>query len=362
MNKKTLGGVTVVLILIGIFFAFNKKNESVTSNPQTIKLGLIFPLTSQYGTVAEGVKNASLLAVADWQALHPTIRVETIVEDDAYDAKKGIAAYNKLKNIDKVQGIVSISTPVVDALYKTYQADGLPVINLGTQTEGATNDNIFQIFPDAKGQVKPLADYLQNNTSYDSIVIVHSTNDPAYDQFYTEFIKLYSKPTQNVVLNTKEDSKMVASKIVATKSQAVVFILAPTLGSLITKDLKVVSKDKMDYYYDGSLATGFGEYKKILGDTNTLNGATTIKNVASDMTAFKAEYKTKYGTDPTIFAEDGYDSVMVMLNSYDTSKATWVHNIENTSFTGPSGKTTFDEKGIRIPQFEIAKVVNGEVR
>ncbi|MCF7844013.1 ABC transporter substrate-binding protein [Candidatus Gracilibacteria bacterium] len=363
MNKKIIWGIVAVLVLGGLYFTFSNKSQvaPVASN-QSIKIGIMVPLTSPYSSVAEGVRNASLLAVADWQATHPNVKVETVIEDDAYDPAKGISAYNKLKNIDKVQGIVSISTPVVDALYKTYQKDGLPVINLGVQTEGATADNIFQIFPDAKGQVKPLADYLQNNTKYDSVVIIHSTNDPAYGQFYDEFVKLYTKPYKEVALNTKDDSKVVANKALATKSQAVIFILNPALGAVVTKEMKILDKKGMDYYYEGSLITGFDEYKKILGDTNILNGATTIKTVASDMTKFKVEYKAKYGTDPAIFAEVGYDSAMIMLNSFDKNQTNWVQNIQKTTFTGPSGKTTFDEKGIRIPTYEVIKVANGKVQ
>jgi branched-chain amino acid transport system substrate-binding protein len=367
MNKKYILGIVGIIGILLVLGALYSKTDSLNkkqtdSQPTTIKLGLMFPLTSQFGTVAEGVRNASLLAVEDWQASHQNVKVETVIEDDAFDPKKGTSAYNKFKNIDRVQGIVSVSTPVVDALYKTYQADGLPVINLGMQTEGATKDNIFQIFSDAKGQIKPLADHLQNNTTYDSVVIVHSTSDAAYAQFYNEFIKLYTKPYKDVVLNSKEDSKVVASKIVATKSKAVIFILSPTIGSVITRDLKVINKNTMDYYYEASLITGFEEYKKMLGDTNVLNGATTIKTKAYDTSNFKTKYKAKYGIEPTIFAENGYDSVMVMLNNYNANNATWVQNIQNTSYTGPSGKTTFDENGIRIPEYTVVQVVNGQVQ
>ena len=151
MKNKIPLIILVIVVLLGGFFFIQKKSNTVTVQQKaTIKLGLMFPLTSQFGSIAEGVKNASLLAVSDWEESHPNMHVETLVEDDAYDPKKGIAAYNKWKSIDHVDAIVSVSTPVVDALYKTYQTDGIPVINLGVQTTGATRDNIFQIFPDAK--------------------------------------------------------------------------------------------------------------------------------------------------------------------------------------------------------------------
>ena len=363
MNKKILWGLLGSIVLIGAFFVItNKTPVALAPSKQTIKIGIMVPLTSPFGSVAEGVRNASLLAVTDWQATHPNVTVETVIEDDNYNAGKGISAYTKMKNIDKVDGIVSISTPVVDALYKTYQQDGLPVINLGVQTDGVAKDNIFQIFPDAKGQIKPLADYLQNNTNYESIVVVHSTNDPAYAQFYNEFIKLYTKPMKDVVLNTKEDSKIVANKVLETKSQAVVYILTPALGAPITKEIKILDKQKMDYYYEASFISGFDQYQKILGDTNTLNGATTLKTVTGDMTKFKTDYKAKYGVEPTIFAESGYDSMMIMLNAQNKDKSTWVKNIQNSSFVGPSGKTTFDENGVKSPDFKIIKVTNGQLQ
>lgn len=360
MNKKLLWGALIILVLGGIFLTI--KNTPGKAQEETVKIGIMVPLTSQYGSVAEGVKNAALLAVSDWGKTHPGMTVDVVVEDDAYQATKGIAAYNKLKNIDHVNGIVSISTPVVDALYQTYQKDGLPVINLGVQTEGATQDNIFQIFPDAKGQVKPLADYLQNKTAYDSIAIIHATNDPAYAQFYDEFVKLYTKPFTDVVLNTKEDSKTVANKTVSKKPGAVVIIVAPALGAAVTRELTRLGAEGMDYYYDASLITGFAEYKTVLGDTTVLNGATTIKTVLSDASAFKASYKATYGIDPVIFAENGYDSMMIILNSYNKNNATWVRNIERTTYGGPSGETRFDDRGIRIPEYIVTSVVDGAVQ
>lgn len=362
-NKILLSIIVIVLVLGGIFlYSQNKTDNLPMVQEQKIKLGLMFPLTSQFGSVAEGVRNASLLAVEEWQKSNPTIKVETVVEDDAYDPKKGVTIYNKFKNIDKVQGIVSISTPVVDALYKTYQTDGIPVVNLGLQTEGVSRDNIFQMFPDAKGQIKPLADYLTKKTDYDSIVIVHSTSDPAYAQFYNEFIKLYPKAYKDVVINTPESSKITANKILATKSQAIVIILPPAVGSAVTKELKLLDKDNLDYYFDGSLTTGWSEYKKMLGDTNILNGAITVKTASTDMTAFKAAYKLKYNLEPSIFAEYGYDSTMVILNSYDKNVVTWVNNIQKTSYIGPSGKITFDDNGVKIPEFVVVEVLDGQIQ
>lgn len=360
MNKKIIWGIIAVVILVGLYFSFNKKDE-VASN-QTIKLGMMFPLTSEFGAVAEGVKNASLLAVEDWQIIHPNTKIETFIEDDGYDAKKGLSAYNKLKSIDNVDAIFSVSTPVLDALYKIYQKDGLPVINIGTQTQGVGKDNIFQIFPDTKGQIKPLADYLQNKTNYDSVVIIHPTNDTFYSESYNEFIKIYTKPSKEVVLNSKDDSKIVATKVMSMKPQAIVILVSPAFGSVVTRDIKMLDKTGIDYFYEASLITGWTEYEKMLGDTNKLNGATTIKTISSDMTKFKAEYKAKYGVDPSIFAESGYDSTMIMLNSYNKNKTIWVNNIQNSSYVGVSGKTTFDERGIRIPEYEIVKIVNGELQ
>jgi branched-chain amino acid transport system substrate-binding protein len=363
MNKKLIWGIIIVVVLGGLLFTFTKKADEFGKGAKTeIKLGMMFPLTSPYSAIAEGVRNGALLAIDDWQKTHPNVKVDALVEDDGFDAKKGISAYTKLKNIDKIDAVFSISTPVLDALYKTYQQDGLPVINIGLQSEGAAKDNIFQIFPDAKGQVKPLADYMQSKTNYDSVVIIHSTNVAAYAQFYNEFTKLYSKPYKDVVMNSKDDSKSAATKTASLKNKAVVIILPPDLGAMVTKDLLTISKDKMDYFYEASIVSGLNEYTKILGDMKALNGATTIRTVATDLTKFKADYKVKFGIDASIFAEDGYDSTMILLNNYNKDKTTWVNNIQNSSYVGPSGKTKFDDLGIRIPEYEVVKVVDGVIK
>lgn len=361
-KNKIIYGVLALVVLLGAFFFWQNQGERTSLEGQTIRLGMIFPLTSQFGTVAEGIRNASLMAVADYEAANPGVDVEVTIEDDGYDAAKGIAAYNKLKNIDKVEGIVSVSTPVIDALYKTYQKDGLPVINFGVQTEGVGDDNIFQILPDARGQVKPLADYLQNNTDYDQIVIVHSTNDVAPASFYEEFIKLYNKPYKEIAINTKDESRVVANRIIAESASAVVFILAPEIGASLTKEVKVLDKTGMDYYYDSFMTNGWDEYKKILGDTNVLNGATTIRVASSDISEFAKKYEAEYKIAPSIFAESGYDSTMIMLNTYNSKQSTWVSKIKEIAYDGIAGLTTFDEKGVRVSEYDIVKVVDGQIK
>lgn len=350
-------------VLAGSFFAYGKKPNNETENAtETVKLGIMMPLTSDYGALAEGYRNASLLAVKDWNAAHPNVSVEAVVEDDSFNATKGMSAYKKMKDIDKVDGIVSISTPVLDALHETYLRDGLPVVNLGVQTQGVGDDNVFQMLPDAKGQVLPLAEYMEKETDYTSVVVVHTTPDASYNEFYVEFSKLYKGPMTDVILNTEADSPVLASKILASKPQAVIFIIGPGLGASITKELKKQGSDDIAFYYEGSLISGFDEYKKVLGDTNILNGATSIKTVASDLSEFTLKYQAEYGVAPTMFAEVGYDSTMILLNSFDENKETWVENIANTSYEGLSGKVTYDENGIRVPKYEVVHVINGAIQ
>jgi branched-chain amino acid transport system substrate-binding protein len=360
MNKKYILGIIGACALIGAFIIINKQPAaSPVASKQTVKVGFMLPLSGQFAGLAEGVKNAGMMAVEDYQATHPNITIEIVNEDDGFEPKKGIAAYTKLTNVDDVSAILMIATPVLDALHEKMNTDGLPVVSVGLQGVGVGNDNIFQTSLSPVAPIEYLAGQVQQS-GHKKVAIVHNNSFASLVSFYDTFVKTYKGDHVDFVVNNAQDAKTTAAKIIASGADAVVILNDAVGGPTITKELKNLdTKNKLTYYYDLQLATGWSEYKKLVSDTTKLNGAHALKIKSGNMTPFATRYKAKYGTEPTPFSEYGYDSVKALLEGYDTDRATWIANIGKSSFDGPSGKMTFDSNGVRIQEVEMISIENG---
>jgi ABC-type branched-subunit amino acid transport system substrate-binding protein len=368
MNKKILYGFGALIILIGGAYMYVHK-EGVTSvgaiveQKQVIKLGVMLPLTSQFGTIAEGVGKAAQMAVADFEEQNPNVDVVTIQDDDKFDPKTGVGIYIKMTTLDQIDGLFMVSTPIIDAAHEKMKEDGLPVVSVGLQNYGVGKDNIFQMSADANGQIVNLAKFMNEKSNHTKTALVHSSNAPALVGFYEAFTGAYTKEYTDFIINSKDDAKTVAAKIASFGPDAVVVLTDPNNGSALTKELLVlgVTPDQVQYYYDAQLQTGWGEYEKLIGDMNKMNGTLVLQFTTSDLTEFQKRYQELYGTDPSPFAEYGYDGIMTLLNNYDADKAAWVEKIAVTNFKGYSGNVDFDERGIRNQGTEVWKVADGKV-
>jgi ABC-type branched-subunit amino acid transport system substrate-binding protein len=361
MNKKILAVLVVLIVLTGGIYSYTKSDNQKadgqkTEERQTIKLGVMLPLTSQYGTIAEGVGKAAELAV-------PNIDVVTVQDDDKFDPKTGVGIYTKMTTLDQIDGLFMVSTPIIDAAHEKMKADGLPVVVVGLQNYGVGKDNIFQMSADANGQIVNLAKFMNEKSDHKKTALIHSSNAPALVGFYDAFTSTYEGEYVDFIINNKDDAKTIATKIAAAGVDAVVVLTDPANGSSITKELLVqgVTPDTVAYYYDAQLQTGWGEYEKMIGDMNRLNGTFVLQFTTSDLSEFSARYKELYGIEPGPFAEYGYDGIMTLLNNYDQVDGVWVEKIANSDFKGYSGNVDFDERGIRNQGTEVWQVVAGKV-
>src|SRR5208337_2800189 len=72
---------------------------------ETIKLGLITPLTGDVKTFGESCKNAFLMAIDDYSKTGK-YQITPVIADDRNDATEGTNAALKLITQDKVAGII----------------------------------------------------------------------------------------------------------------------------------------------------------------------------------------------------------------------------------------------------------------
>ena len=359
-NKYIIPGIIAIVIVVigGLYIANNGKTD-----PASIKLGLMLPLTGDYSAAGENVQKGMDLALDEYKKAHPSVKIDVVIEDDAYNAQKGVTAYRKMMDLDKVDAILMLSTPVIDAIHQDVVRSGIPVIQLGVQTAGVADDNIIQFSPAAEAPIGFLARYLGEDSGfYSKKVAVVYDNSAAQLSFFKAFQDNYKKDFTPIVVSSKNDLRSYATKIARENFGAVVVIESPENGALLTKELLTVEKTMPMLAYDAQLQTGFADFGRILGDTNRMNGAVSMWFKAGKVEEFKAQFKAKYAEDPGFLTDFGYDMVNVALATYNKEDANWVANLKKFNDpNGVSGAISFDSLGVRIQPMTITVIKDGKL-
>lgn len=359
-NKTKLVTLVIVVAIIIIGSTFTQTKKQSTS----LTLGLMLPLTGDYAAAGQNMQKGMELALDQYKKNNPDLDIKVVVEDDGYNTKKGVTAYKKLVDYDKVDAILMLSTPVIDAIHEDVVKRGIPVIQLGVQTVGIADDNIIQFSPSSEAPIGYLATYLDKNDFIGKKVAVVYDNSPAQISFFETFKKNYKQDFTPFIVSSKNDLRGYAAKIANEKYEAVVVIQSPENGALLTKEIKTVATTMPILSYDAQLQTGFADYKRILGDTNKINGAKSMWFKSGKTDEFKKMYKEKYNNkEPGFLADFAFDMINTTLNSYNKDNTKWIESIEKTDNPeGVSGAISFDSNGVRIQPMVITQVENGELK
>lgn len=348
------GIVIVVLVVLGVRFFGS------ASSPAALRVGVMLPLSGEYAWAGQNIQRGVELGVAQYQEQHPDAQIELIIEDDGFDVQKGMSAYRKLVDVDQIDALIMVSTPVIDAMYEQVVADGLPVMQLGIQTKGVAQDNIFQTSPSAEAPIEQFAAHLMRTQSFARVAVFYD-NTAGGLQFKDAFARTYTDPADFFVMNTKDDVRPYASKVAEGDYDAVVFLTSPTHGALLVKEIIAVDETVPFFGFDAQLQTGFGDYERILGDMRVLDGAQSLWLKGGDTTAFEEAYEAMFGDAPGFFADFGYDTAVLLLASHDTSRADWLRNIQKFAGDTASGPFSFDANGVRVQPIVIQEVVDGKL-
>ncbi len=357
MNKRSgfVIGAIILVILCAAFIAGTKQ-------PNTIDIGVISILSGEYASAGENFNKGLQLAAAQYKKnkeKNSELVINLHVEDDGFDAKKGLSAYQKLVSVNKVDALINVSTPTIGAIYDLAVKDGLPVIQFGVPVKAPQADNIFQITPSGEAAMTDFAKHLSASQKYQNAAIVYENTD-IQNNFFKAFTKGYSGKYTSYTVD-KKNVRSIATNINAQKPDAVIFITNPETGALLVKDIRLLSKNMPKLAFDAQLQTGWNDYKRVLGNVSVLEGALALYTQENKNQTFIESYKAMYNEEPGFLADYGYDSFNALVMGYNTSKNVWVSNIAKEKFSGATGAVSFDDVGVRVQPIQVNVVKNGEI-
>jgi ABC-type branched-subunit amino acid transport system substrate-binding protein len=357
-NYKKVSILILGILIIGLaIWAANNTNDS----KESIKIGVISSMTGLVlggDNLGQGFTNGVLLAHEEYIANNPNKHIEIIAEDDGYDSKKGMSAYQKLTSINKIDALINLSSPTIDSIAQNIKAQEIPVVQLGLESE-IMEDTIFAIYPDQEA-----IGILGKTAEQDNVkkVVVATQQIKAYESLISDFQSNFDGESEVLRINPTENNlKPTALKIKELNPDAVVIFMGSKAGSQLIKEMNNIGYKPNKLYFDISLQYGIADYSEVLGGLEKISGAKSLY-MNSDVSAeFKERYEKRFKERFSSLAGFGYDAYMTMVETYDRNPNTWSKNISKYKDEGVTGSIQFNKLGVRPPQFEIAEVVNGEL-
>lgn len=360
MNKKTLGWlVALVVILLIVMFAV-KGGKSTTSEP--IKIGGSFILTGPVAGVGALQKNGTNMAVDEVNAQGGINgrKVELVIEDDGYDPKMSVSSYQALKLKGAGKFIIADGSPVVGPLREIVVKDGnLIFAPTATTPSYFDGSNLSCRLGLTAKNFGPGFTQLLQKKGYKSVVTLLPDNE--YGRGLSdEFTKAYTA-TGGKILAAEfynatagaADYRTNITKLKAQQTQVDAMIVVN-----VTNTVEPMLKQIAD----------LGWKKPIVSDYYTLIQNPSFKNISlaegvslvdyqysqnadaadSDITkTFKTNYSAKYATPPVFIVAANYDVTKLILEGIknvgeDPKKvADYISHLKNHA--GATGNVTFND-------------------
>lgn len=355
-----------VLLVLSAVFAL-----SACSGSDTVKFGVIGPLTGDYAVYGTAVENGAKLAAMEINEDGGVLgkELEILAEDSEGDPSKGTNAYNKLVG-DGIDALIGGTFSGVTLAIKELTAeDGMPVLSPTATNPDVTldADNVFRACYTDSYQGEVAAVFAAEDLEATNVAVMYNQDDAYSDGLATAFMAKFDDLglDYDEYAFGKDDadySSYVTS--IAAGSYDAVFLPAyvAEVGAILVEadsqglDIPFIGGDgwdgiEADY---GTEATGSYFANHYSKDDES--------QVVQD---FVANYTAEFGEAPNALAALAYDAVYTMAAAVEaagsTTAADVVAALAATDLTDlVAGAISFDENGDPLKAVTMIEIVDGE--
>ncbi len=369
MKKRVFAMLMACMMALSLVACGNKTNDNGGSGDsadgagtETIKLGVVGPLTGGYANYGLSVQHGAQLAVDEINAAGGVNgkQLELSAQDSQGDPESAVAAYGKLMDWGMnvfLGGVLSGETASVVAAAK---ADDMFIMETTGSADKCIdgNDKAFRICFYDSYQGTAAADYPKDNALADEVgVFYQSDNDYSaglYNAFVAECEKtgVTIKETQTFTTATNTDFSTQVNALVNSGVKVVFIpIYAEEASTFLTQ---AKGKFAEDVYFFG--ADGLdGILGKVSQDVTIADNVLMMTPFAADsaaanVQAFVSAYQANYNATPDQFAADAYDAVYVVKAAVEaaggsTSGAELAAVMTSLTVEGVTGTMTWNADG-----------------
>ncbi len=361
---------TVLLLIVFSIPACSKK----VPESKEINIGCVFALTGKAAQFGVWVKNGADLAIEEINDSggRNGYKLKLLVEDTQSEPKLAVSAFNKLISLNKVTvaiGFVSSSEALVCAPIAEKSKVVMITPVAGTPELKDAGDYIFRTRESGLLQSYKIAGYIFNDLGHKKAAIIYenAANAVGYKEaFIEEFTRLGGQIQLNESYEEGQtDFRAILTKVKSLNPRA---IYVPGVGSIIGRILKQAKELGIDAEFFSSAGIEDPELFKIAGDAaeGVIFGspAFSVDSTDSHTKQFVSKYRNRYGDDPSVYAANAYDTVMLIAGALKDTGSTKSDDIKRylyqiKDYQGASGQITFDSYGEVVKPIILKKIVNG---
>ena len=287
-------------------------------------------------------------------------KLEVVYEDTQALAKEGVSAYRKLVTIDKVSAIIDDSVSGVTlAMAPMAEKDKVVILATGATAPAISEagDFIFRIWNSDAYEGEVAAKHAYEDLDSRSAAILYINNDygKGLEQVFTlEFTKLGGKvAASESFAQSATNLRTQLTKIKAAKPDVLYLVGFPKETPIALKQARELQLDVpvlgTVVIHDPNLIEAAGEAAEGLSFPFPKDAT------GEHVEAFRAAFRVKYGEDPPVVADVGYDAVKMLARAIALSGGSTGEDIRRglnmlKDYPGASGTMTFDENGdVRKP-------------
>ena len=370
-TKSTLGRsilwlIVLALVIAGVFAIGKQKAES-----ETIKIGVIAPLTGVRADAGEFTQNALAIAKEDISADSARkFKVQFLFEDSKYEPAPAVSALQKLINVDKAHYVIGPhgSSEVLAAAPVAEQAKVILIAPASQTSEvSQAGDYIFRVIHNSAQEAPVSASFVAKKMKSDTIHFL-ALNTAITDAYLKDFTPPFEAAGKKVGLVEKFDSKTGDFKTelakIKTRNPTDIFLIAtPKHAGLILKQASDLGI-KARFYNIGvegpELIQLAGSAAEGLLYPYSYDSAGNNERTKR----FYGAYTARFAREPDTVAANVYDAAFLFADCIE-KVGNEVEDVkqclyETDNFNGASGVFDIDDNGDAVKTIFFKTVKNGK--
>ncbi|WP_262848330.1 branched-chain amino acid ABC transporter substrate-binding protein [Sphaerisporangium corydalis] len=327
--------------------------------PTTLKIGFMGDLSGENSGIVIPPKNGAQLAIDEYNATNPKVKLELITYDSRADATTAVSLAQKAIKDDKIVGLVgpAFSGESKQAVPLLEEAKIPNISASATNVDLAKNGWKFwhRVVPNDGVQGPAIADFIAGAAAAKNVFVVDDKSEYGKgigDAVRGELKTKGATVTDDALDPAATDYSSTVNKIAAAKPDAVFFGGYYAGAGKLLKQLRDKGSKAKFFSGDGSLDKGIIESAGAPQAEDALIGCPcripTPAETDEKVKKFAADYKAKFGADPLIYATEGYDAATAFTKAIGggaTTPDAINEAIGKSDFDGISKHIKFDPTG-----------------
>ncbi|MEA1929756.1 MAG: penicillin-binding protein activator [Patescibacteria group bacterium] len=362
--RKIIWIIIIIIAALFLGWAWGGDDQAPASG-EPIRIGVLVPLSGDAAAWGENAKQGidlALLALREKCLAEKceSTPVELIYEDTRGEARQTVSAYQKLTNIDKVNGIIGpISQTAMASLIPLIEQNPIPVIAPSYVSPEARRNprNPLLIWTDVQVEAERMAEYVfgQGARSVAILGSLDAWESEVSQAFEQKFKDLGGETSIELVQPNTLEVKTTVTKLLANKPDAV---FLGTYYQFIN-----ATKTLAEFNFEGSV---YGiEVDQYLA-TETRPRSNGLQFIAPDFynPNFVDQFEEMYGRKPGIPSGQAYDAASIFFGLWRSAgnKDDVVRAMEDfETHNGVSGEITITPEHITLMPTAIFEVEDGEI-